>query len=128
MIKSHDNKSKTLIYSEKVPVAVRRPQLHLFPIFSPRNVIIEKAQRLEMSCCCTETRWRDKQSATDRSEEKILFNPPLYIQRYNLALQLIQQQQPKTVVDVGCGDCTLLKIVHDKAVSKYHFVSIHRIY
>ncbi|XP_078416758.1 small RNA 2'-O-methyltransferase [Cetorhinus maximus] len=40
--------------------------------------------------------------------ETITFTPPLYKQRYQLVLELVEKYKARKVADLGCAECTLL--------------------
>ncbi|XP_007885491.1 small RNA 2'-O-methyltransferase [Callorhinchus milii] len=40
--------------------------------------------------------------------EVLTFTPPLYKQRYQIVLELVEKFKAKKVVDLGCAECTLL--------------------
>jgi 2-polyprenyl-3-methyl-5-hydroxy-6-metoxy-1,4-benzoquinol methylase len=42
------------------------------------------------------------------SPASINFNPALYLQRQELLLQTLRQHKPKSVLDIGCGQGSLL--------------------
>ncbi|BFZ19922.1 hypothetical protein BsWGS_22961 [Bradybaena similaris] len=47
----------------------------------------------------------------EESSGGVHFFPPLYIQRYTLALNCLTQHNVRSVVDFGCSECTLMKLL-----------------
>jgi hypothetical protein len=44
-------------------------------------------------------------------ENQFKFNPPLYLQRYDFVIELIEKYSCKSILDVGCAECKLLKLI-----------------
>ena len=53
----------------------------------------------------------------ERSVEYSIFKPPLYIQRYNAALEILKDEKwvnvMTRIVDLGCAECKFLKRLLD---------------
>uniref|UniRef100_A0AAZ1XKG5 Small RNA 2'-O-methyltransferase n=1 Tax=Oreochromis aureus TaxID=47969 RepID=A0AAZ1XKG5_OREAU len=41
----------------------------------------------------------------------LTFSPPLHKQRHQFVVDFVKRNKPKKVVDLGCGECTLLKML-----------------
>jgi hypothetical protein len=48
---------------------------------------------------------------SDESNKKISFEPPLYIQRYDLVSDLLIKYECKTYMDIGCADSKLIRYI-----------------
>ncbi|XP_074655410.1 small RNA 2'-O-methyltransferase-like isoform X2 [Tubulanus polymorphus] len=51
----------------------------------------------------------DDKNDSSHDEDSKLFNPPLYIQRYNVVLDILLEKHCKKVVDFGCAECKFIQ-------------------
>ena len=53
----------------------------------------------------------DKQEDSERKDEQLLFQPPLWRQRRSFAFRSIKESKTTSVADLGCGEGSLLEIL-----------------
>ncbi|XP_059151442.1 small RNA 2'-O-methyltransferase-like isoform X2 [Physella acuta] len=49
--------------------------------------------------------------ADEEKKSGIYFNPPLYTQRYSLAVKYLSEHKIKSVIDFGCSECNFIRLL-----------------